>query len=150
MAFLRFKMKNTPQHVSLRTRFSICPAGHTPQKILIYTQIIGGVQSGDHFFDHVVGGGFKIEGFSGTYFSRLYRGGGVGGGGIWGGSGGGILGPGYILTPWPRSSWFEAVETNISRFTNICTAGRRVAQFVHISANLLLYGSADCNIYRSC
>ena len=61
-----------------------------------------------------------------------------------GGPGGGILGPGYILTPWPRSSWFEAVITNINRFINICTAGRRVAQFVHISANLLLYGSADC------
>ena len=62
--------------------------------------------------------------------------------------GGGILGPGYILTPWPRSSWFEAVITNINRFINICTAGRRVAQFVHISANLLLYGSADMYFSR--
>ena len=60
-----------------------------------------------------------------------------------GGPGGGILGPGYILTPWPRSSWFEAVKAIINRFINNCTAGRRVAQFVHISANLLLYGSAD-------
>ena len=48
------------QHVSLRTLFSICPAGHTPQKILIYTQIIGGVQSGDHFFDYKIGTCTKI------------------------------------------------------------------------------------------
>jgi hypothetical protein len=65
--------------------------------------------------------------------------------------GGGILGPGYILTPWPRSSWFEAVITNISRFTDISTAGRRVAHRVHISANLLLNGSADSfSVRRGC
>ena len=82
--------------------------------------------------------------FRGPILVVYIEGGGGGRGGYLGGvRGGGILGPGYILTPRPRSSWFEAVETNISRFTNICTAGRRVAQFVHISANLLLYGSAD-------
>ena len=78
-------------------------------------------------------------------------GGGVGGGYLGGVRGGGILGPGYILTPWPRSSWFEAVITNISRFTDISTAGRRVAHRVHISANLLLNGSADSfSVRRGC
>ena len=39
------------------------------------------------------------------------EGGGGRGGYFGGGPGGGYLGPGYILTPWPRASWFEAVET---------------------------------------
>jgi len=85
----------------------------------------------------------KLRDFRGPILVVYIEGGGVGGGYLGGGPGGGILGPGYILTPWPRPSWFEAVETDINRFINICTAGRRVAQFVHISANLLLYGSAD-------
>ena len=86
----------------------------------------------------------KLRDFRGPILVVYIEGGGGRGGVFGGGSGGGgILGPGYILTPWPRSSWFEAVKANIDRFIDICTAGRRVAQFVHISANLLLYGSAE-------
>ena len=88
----------------------------------------------------------KFEDFRIPILVVYIEGGGWGGyfGGILGGGpGGGILCPGYILTPWPRASWFEAVKAIINRFINNCTAGRRVAQFVHISANLLLYGSAD-------
>jgi hypothetical protein len=92
-----------------------------------------------------------LRDFRGPILVVYIEGGGGRGGGIWGGSGGGILGPGYILTPWPRSSWFEAVKAIINRFINNCTAGRRVAQFVHISANLLLYGSADSfSVRRGC
>jgi hypothetical protein len=50
----------------------------------------------------------KLRDFRGPILVVYIEGGGVGGG-VFGG--GGILGPGYILTPWPRSSWFEAVET---------------------------------------
>ena len=87
----------------------------------------------------------KLRDFRGPILVVYIEGGGGVGGGVFGGGsgGGGILGPGYILTPWPRSSWFEAVKAIINRFINNCTAGRRVVQFVHISANLLLYGSAD-------